>query len=297
MKEISNRKLIKLLKDRLAQVEAMQQENSSLLKQLDKLNQKLLESEEFKSHFISNVTNEIINPFASVIGLSQAIMALRGDELKKAPEMASLIYDESAFLDFQLGNIFAAARIEAGEVFPEVSSVSVGKLIDEVAGQQKHQLEKKELKLQINAPVGEALKKSFYFKTDREKLKLVLLNLLNNAIKFSSKGKHIYLSYNMQNDGLIFMIQDEGQGIDEVNLKRIFDRFHRVNKNINSLNPGNGLGLSVVQGLLYVLNAKMDIDSEVGKGTRISVIIPGMKGSVVSEDENGLFGDADGEVF
>ncbi len=296
MKEISNRQLIKLLKERLANTAEMEKENNSLLKQVDKLNRKLLESEAFKSHFISNVTNEIINPFASVSGLSKAIMNLKGDELKNAPEMAALIYEESKFLDFQLGNIFAAARIESGVIQPEPSTLSVGQVLHEVVERFKYEIDKKQLQVIVEAPVGKALKKSFYFRTDYDKLKLILLNLLSNAIKFSTNGKQINLAYGFTEDRLEVTVRDEGQGIRKEELDRIFDRFHRTNKNINSLNPGNGLGLSVVEGLLYVLNGSIDVKSEEGKGTTIKIELPEISASSVSEDEDGLF-ETDEEIF
>ena len=296
MKEISNRQLLKLLKDRLAKTAEMEKENNTLLKQVDKLNRKLLESEAFKSHFISNVTNEIINPFASVSGLSKAIMNLKGDELKNAPEMAALIYEESKFLDFQLGNIFTAARIESGVIHPEPSTFSVGQVVNEVIEIFRYEIDKKQLEVIIEAPVGKALTKSFYFKTDYDKLKLILLNLLSNAIKFSANGKQINLSYGLNKDQLELTVRDEGQGIRKEELDRIFDRFHRTNKNINSLNPGNGLGLSVVEGLIYVLNGNIDVKSEEGKGTTIKIELPEISAPSVSEDEDGLF-ETDEEIF
>ncbi len=298
MKELSNNRLITILKERLAQAKSLEQENHMLLKKVDELNQKLLESEAFKSHFISNVTNEIINPFASVSGLSRAIMALQGDELKKAPDMAALIYEESILLDFQLGNIFAAARIESGVIFPEVSTISVGQLIEETVEKFRHAIDKKRLHISVEAPVGEALKKSFYFKTDRDKLKQILLNLLDNAIKFSDSGKQIHITYSLNAGRLEITVGDEGQGIKHDELERIFDRFHRANKNINSLNPGNGLGLSVVEGFLYVMNGKIEVKSKEGKGTKIKIEIPEIQDNTFSEDEDGLFEpDEDDEIF
>jgi len=297
MKELSNQQLIKLVKEGLKKLEAFQNENISLHKQVEDLNEKLIESEALKSHFISNVTNEIVNPFASVLGLSQNIMHLKGEELSKAPDLAALIYDESAFLDFQLGNIFAAARIEAGEMIPEIGPVDVERLLEEIVKKLSHEIEKKQLIIKIERPSGEALIKSQHFNTDHDKLKLALLNLFSNAVKFSAENSQIIVAFNLENDQLVLTITDEGIGMSDKELKRIFDRFHRLNRTINSVNPGNGLGLAVVEGLLYVLNAQIEIKSASGKGTQIVVFVPEISQAQASVDEDGLFNEEDEELF
>jgi signal transduction histidine kinase len=94
------------------------------------VNAKLAESESLKSHFISNITNEIVNPFTSIVVLSKNILSVKEGDWDKVKRMASLIHSEAFNLDFQLKNIFAAAEIEAGELFMEVSNVKVDLLIE-----------------------------------------------------------------------------------------------------------------------------------------------------------------------
>jgi len=85
-----------------------------------------------KSHFISNITNEIINPFTSILGLSRAILSVDKENWKKVISMVALIHSEAFHLDFQFRNIFVAAKIEAGEIFPEIFNVDIRNLIDSV---------------------------------------------------------------------------------------------------------------------------------------------------------------------
>ncbi len=294
MNNINNKQLLQLLKQKLNALEKLEKQNDEFNRQLKILNGKLQESENFKSHFISNVTNEIINPFSSVMGLSKSIMNLKSKDLIKAPALASLIYSEAAFLDFQLSNIFAAAKIEAGEIAVESSTVNVQDVIESAIRKLKHEIDKKKLNVNIDVEINEGSEKLYYFKTDHEKLQLIIVNLLSNAIKASEEKQYVYIKAQLKNEKLILSITDNGCGIGNKELKRIFDRFHRINSNINSLNPGNGLGLSVVKGLIDILEGDISIDSTTGKGTVVTFIIP--ENSEAKEVfDSDLFGDMEEE--
>jgi signal transduction histidine kinase len=256
-------------KDMQQQIEQLQEANKQLLKQIDDLNKKLVESETFKSHFLSNVTNEIVNPFASVMGLSHQIMELKKGGLQKAAELAGLIFSEAATLDFQLHNIFMAARLEAGEEKPELSEINLQELVEEMVGKIKHEADKKRevFRLDIDSATVSIV-------SDREKLGLILLNLLSNAVKFSDSGKNIAVRVQLKAGNLTIEIEDEGMGMTKEEIERIFDRFHRSDPVIQSITPGSGLGLAVAEGLLFILNGKADIDSLPGKGTTVRIFLP-----------------------
>ena len=256
-------------KDMQKQIEQLQEANKRLLKQIAVLNKKLVESETFKSHFLSNVTNEIVNPFASVMGLSRQIMELKKGDLQKAPELAGLIFSEAATLDFQLYNIFMAARLEAGEEKPELSEINLRELVEEMVNKIKHEADKKGIIFLLDvAPAAVSIV------SDRKKLGLILLNLLSNAVKFSGSGKNITVRVQLKTGNLTIEIEDEGMGMTKEEVERIFDRFQRSDPVIQSITPGSGLGLAVVEGLLFILNGKADIDSLPGKGTTVRITLP-----------------------
>ncbi len=255
--------------DMQQQIEQLQETNKQLLKQIDDLNKKLVESETFKSHFLSNVTNEIVNPFASVMGLSRQIMVLKKGDLQKASELAGLIFSEAATLDFQLHNIFMAARLEAGEEKPELSEINLRELVEEMVGKIKYEADKKGETFRLNIDSA-----AVSVVSDREKLGLILLNLLSNAVKFSDSGKNITIRVQLKAGNLTIEIKDEGIGMTKEEIERVFDRFHRADPVIQSITPGSGLGLAVVEGLLFILNGKADIDSLPGKGTIVRIFLP-----------------------
>jgi signal transduction histidine kinase len=293
--KITDELLIEELKKRFEEKKRSLDELEKLAGELKEVNQKLADSESLKSHFISNITNEIVNPFTSIVILSKNILSVKEGDWDKVKRMANLIYSEAFNLDFQLKNIFAAAEIEAGELFMEISNVKIDLLIQALLDSFLPETEKKQLHFEfIKETPNDG---DFVFKIDSEKLKLILSNLVDNAIKFSKNNKIVIRRWT-QDRNLFISVRDFGIGISEHNQKIIFDRFKRLDSGINSLNRGHGLGLSINKALLDFLDGRIDIQSKKNEGTIFTVCIPEAKdeADAFSEDGNELiFGDD--EVF
>ena len=266
------------------ETEQLRRENRQLLEQVELLNQKLMESEAFKSHFLSNVTNEIVNPFSSIIGLSEQIMHLNQKDCSRAAELAALIYAEASSLDFQLHNIFMAARLEAGEEIPEPAKINLADWANREIEKIKHEAAQK--KIHISFQQDENCNT---FVSDRNKLSLILLNLLSNAVHFSNEGKTVELKLYCRKGNLVLVVKDEGMGMTQQEKERIFDRFHRANPRIQSVSPGSGLGLAVVEGLLFLLNGKIEVDTAPGRGTTITVTVPEMNPEEIAFEDDLFF--------
>jgi len=273
------------------ETERLREENHRLLAEIEALNQKLMDSEAFKSHFLSNVTNEIINPFASVIGLSQQIMTIYKQTCPEAAELAALIYAEASSLDFQLRNIFVAARLEAGEEIPEPSRITVEETLREILKKTEQEADKKNIRISLTTDNACPV-----FVTDKNKLDLILLNLLSNAIHFSESGKKVDVTTLCSDNHLVIIVKDEGIGMTEEEKGRIFDRFHRANPRIQSVSPGSGLGLAVVEGLLFLLNGTIEVETAPGAGTTIKVTLPAMDIRDTTPDDVLFFNDEDDET-
>ncbi|MEE4196754.1 MAG: HAMP domain-containing sensor histidine kinase [Bacteroidales bacterium] len=294
MSELTDQELIDELKKRFDQNKKSLQEVQELNTELKKVNKKLEESEALKSHFISNITNEIINPFASILALSKNILSVEKENWKKVISMVSLIYSEAFNLDFQLRNIFVAAKIEAGEIFPEILNVDVKQLLESVIDSFKYECKKKKIRLELQFVIATTEEKPFFFKTDPEKLRLIISNLVSNAVKFSYEDNRVVIKCWLNEDKqLQAFVQDFGTGISNENQKIIFDRFKRLDSGINSINRGHGLGLSINKALLDLLNGTIEIESEHGKGARFTITIPEIQSDIsgFAFDGNELFFD------
>ena len=299
MSRLSDQELIEELQKRFDENGRTIQELKELTEELKVVNKKLEESEALKSHFISNITNEIINPFTSILGLSRNILAVKKEDWKRVISMVALIHSEAFNLDFQLRNIFVAAKIEAGEIYPEILNVDLGNMVRSVIESFKIEAKKKSLELEFNFDMLPEKNNNVYFKTDPEKLKLAIANLVSNSIKYSNEDSKVVVSvWKSEDENVNFSVQDFGQGISDANQKIIFDRFKRLDSGINSLNRGHGLGLSINKAVIDLLQGSIDVKSELGKGATFTLSIPEAKTNIAgfSADGNEFLFDED-EVF
>jgi signal transduction histidine kinase len=268
MYEMSDNELLEELKrrrptmfDDISRVEKL--ENT-----ISELNKKLRESESLKTNFISSVSNEIVNPFASILALCTEIVLLNNKDWEKIKMLISMIYTESFFLNFQFKNIFAAAEIEAGEITLELKDVKSTKFVESIFTFFESETTKRNISIQKERF------DDFTFKTDPSKLNIILLNLVGNAIKFSHNNKHVTVKLYQEDNHFVFSIKNEGTSISEDEKKTMFNRFSRNNTKIGSIYRGNGLGLSVVNAMLELLGGALSFESKLSIGTTFVIRIP-----------------------
>ncbi|MDH5397675.1 MAG: HAMP domain-containing histidine kinase [Cyclobacteriaceae bacterium] len=268
--ELTDEQLIKELNTRFENNHKLIEEQKDLMGQLEKMNEKLLISEKVQSMFLSNIRNEINNPLTSIMGLANELKEHHKDN-EKFHKKADLIFTEGFLLEFQLSNIFIAAEMEAGETTPNIVNVDIDKLIDSTFESYRHLLDKKNMKYkyQSNIPGGES------FKTDAEKFKTIICNLLMNAIEFSPQGSKVEIITLLNEDRLLEVkIIDEGVGIPEDSLQIIFDRFVQLDTGSTKMHLGHGIGLSVVKSLLEFMEGSIELSSKVNHGSAFTIHLP-----------------------
>lgn len=288
---MKNNELLDEIKTRFNELNKLEKINNELNDKLISLNDKLKESEKLKTNFISNVMNELVNPFSSILGLSENIMHLEDPDLQQSKKIASMIYNEAFNIDFHLSNIFTAARIEAGELSLFITNVDIVKLIKNLVSDNKYKIEKQKLKVTVNTLTGKEMESLSHFKTDNEKIKIIFNNLLNNAIKYSPEGKTIKINVSFENGTLAASFTDEGKGFPVDKINEIFDRFKQLNSSVHNLNPGQGLGLSVVKALIDLLDGQIAASSD-QKGSTFTIKLPEME-----TDETGSSADLNEMLF
>ena len=228
MDKLTDDELIRELRIRMIEKTAALEELKTLNEKLWAVNKKLEESEALKSHFISNITNEIVNPFASILGLSKNILLVKKENWKKVFSMVAMIHSEAFSLDFQLKNVFAAAKIESGEVYPEIGKVDIQNLVKSVTESFRIETQKKKVTLEQVFAFQEGDDDIFFFKTDPEKLKLILSNLINNALKFSFDNSPVTVKAWSEMKALFISVHNHGVDISKDYQHTIFDRFERI---------------------------------------------------------------------
>ncbi|OYT17007.1 MAG: histidine kinase [Bacteroidetes bacterium 4572_77] len=248
----------------------LKEENDYLNQQLSKLNKKLQDSDAFKSHFISNITNEIVNPFSSILGLSQSILKLDKEKIGQIHSMTKLIFNEAFDLDFQLQNIFAAAKVESGEINVELSSINPVLFLKEIIEDLRFKSEKK---LQyMNFSYEKDIPSNLVI--DQEKLSLIIKNILSNAIIYGHEKSEITIEMRCTNKELDISIKNKGSLLNNEEIEEIFDRFLKLDKSINSINQGHGLGLSISKAYIELLNGKIKVNSSKTEGNCFRITVP-----------------------
>ncbi|MDP2336567.1 MAG: HAMP domain-containing sensor histidine kinase [Bacteroidota bacterium] len=256
------------------QVSQLKIENEELARSLYKVNEKLRDSERLKGHFISNITNEIVNPFASVLALAENLKQLKEGEMPQAHRMADLIFEEAFHLDFQLKNIFAAALIEAGKEEFKFTAINLNLLSDHICQYFQTLLNKRNIRLSVSFTDELKMERPLSFASDKEKLDLILKNLISNSIKYSPEGSVIDLEFVLGKGKLSMEVSDHGKGINPDDRIVIFDRFKQLEEKINSINTGHGLGLSIVQAYTEMLGGEVSLNDNFEGGIRAMVSIP-----------------------
>lgn len=259
--------LIEELRERFDEKRRAIHDLRELTGKLESINRKLHDSERLKSHFLSNIRNEINNPLTAIMGFAY--------QLKSGPVSAEqalrngrLIYDEAFELSFQLENIFVAAGLEAGQESPSPEELDVALVLAEAVAEMEHRIHEKGI--EISCSSIEALP----FLIDRRFLLIILRNLIANAVEFSPRWGNVGIEATVDEGVLRIAICDRGPGIEPADQGTVFDRFRQLDSGSSKKHRGHGLGLSICRELAGLCGGSIEIDSAPGRGSVFSLVIP-----------------------
>jgi PAS domain S-box-containing protein len=252
----------------------LNKELTESLNQIQKMNAELIiakvkaeESDKLKTAFLANMSHEIRTPMNAIFGFSQLLLQ---EELSEAKlkRFIQIINTNSQQLLSVISDIIDISKIESGLITIDSELVGVNELMVELFDSYNDIANLKKLKLHYLVEYSEA---RIQIKTDRNRIKQILCNLLNNALKFTKQGE-IRFGYTVKEAFIEFFVTDTGIGIDANDHTLIFQRFRQVVN--DQLNSGNGLGLSISKALTEKLGGHMSLESEPGKGSTFTFTIP-----------------------
>ena len=258
---------IKELKERFDSNESELKGLRELAGELEQANSKLMESEKLKSHFLSNLKNELNNPLASLISLSRELIDVK-DEVER-DSISAMIYYESLSLDFQLKNILAAAELEAGGTKLRRTIVDVGMLIEDCLSSFIPMIKEKCLEVIKDFP-----EEGIHLNTDADKLYQIILNLLSNAVVFNRDYGRLIIRSEVADSRFIISVTDDGIGIAQEYHEMIFDRFRELYMGTTKKFKGHGLGLSVAKAMADHLDGEISVESRPAKGSKFTYTMP-----------------------
>lgn len=250
-----------ILQEALQELERSQRDLSEALDKERQLN-------EIKSRFVSMASHEFRTPLSTVLS-SAALLSryTQPDEQDRRDKHIRRIKDSVKHLNTLLEDFLSLGKLEEGKVMAEPGPFNVKEFLDEVV-EEMRPLAKKGQQIEFGYSGSDG------FVSDKRLLKNILINLLSNAIKFSPEGATVLLqATHAENGGLTLSVKDDGIGISEEDQQHLFSSFFRGGNAVNI--EGTGLGLHIVKRYADLLQGSVKLESVLGKGTRITLELPG----------------------
>lgn len=224
-----------------------------------------------KSEFLTNMSHELRTPLNSIMGFAQVIRdGMIGSITDEQKEYLTDILESSKHLLKLINEILDLSKIEAGKTELELIEFNLMELIEESLSMFKEKALRHNINVSYN--IEEGIENII---ADRVKIKQVILNLLGNAMKFTPDGGSIMLMAERSGKDFIEVsITDTGAGISENDLKLLFQPFSQLESVITKKHPGTGLGLNISKRLIELHGGKIWAESEIGKGSRFTFVIP-----------------------
>ena len=225
--------------------------------------------EEIRKDFVANVSHELRTPISSIKGYAETLLDGKVDNAEHLKEFLNIIYQDSNRLASLIDDILDLSRIESGKMSMEFGPVDISPIVNRCINILDKAAKDKSISVILNIP-GKLSKVT----GDNNRLSQVILNLLDNAIKYTPEGRSITISAACKEGAVQVDVSDTGIGISEKDLPRIFERFYRVDKARSRELGGTGLGLSIVKHIVQAHNGQVWVRSTLGQGSTFSFTIP-----------------------
>ncbi len=240
------------------------------MRQIEEAAERMKELNELKSNFVATVSHELRTPLTSITAYVQTLMRYLGsDNIEMQREFLTVVNEESNRLAALIDAILDLSRLEAGKSKIRREEFDAVELVHETAAILKPSSEKKGMEILAMPESGE-----MPIEADRDLIKQALLNLAGNAVKFTSDSGTVTICVEDEGGLLRFSVRDTGIGIPETELAKIFERFYQVDSSATRQFGGSGLGLAISKAIVEWHSGKIEVNSEVGKGSDFSFTLP-----------------------
>jgi two-component system phosphate regulon sensor histidine kinase PhoR len=224
--------------------------------------------ERVRSEFVANVSHELRTPLTAIKGYAEALRDGGLREPARAEEFVEVIQRHAERLRALIEDLLDLAAVEQGEARLTLASVRARDAVSQAeavirpAAQRRGQT----LVTEIPEDLPDLL-------ADKDRLAQVLINLLDNAVKFTPEGGRITVSGSRGSDGMILSVSDTGPGIPPSEIDRIFERFYRVDRSRDRREGGTGLGLAIARHLVQAMGGRIEVESVPGRGTTFRIVL------------------------
>ena len=231
-----------------------------------------IQLESIRNEFFGNISHEFKTPLNIILGIVQLIdKNIELDNISKENLIRHVdIMKQNSYRLLRLvNNLIDISRIDIGYYNLQPSNYNIVKVIEDITLSIAEYVKHKKINLIFNTDVEEIT-----LACDPDKIERVMLNLLSNAIKYTDDNGDIYVSLNKVNEDVVVSVKDSGVGIPNDKLELIFDRFGQANDILSRRCEGSGIGLSIVKSIVEMHGGKIEVFSEIGKGSEFVFNIP-----------------------
>jgi two-component system phosphate regulon sensor histidine kinase PhoR len=225
--------------------------------------QDLKKAAKYRQEFLADVSHELKTPIFAAQGFVHTLLDNPEEDLEIRMKFLEKAAKSLDGLDNLVQDLLTVSQIETGAIKIEKKKINLRPLIEEIFEQVEAKAKKREVKVKLIAPKGD-----IQVKADTQRISQVILNLVVNAIKYGKEKGLVQIIINEKKKAYTISVVDNGPGIPEEHLHRIFERFYRVDKSRAKNSGGTGLGLSIVKHIVQAHNSKISVQSEENKGTR-----------------------------
>jgi signal transduction histidine kinase len=252
----------------IAHLTSVALENARLVEELTRANQ-------IKSEFVSTMSHELRTPLSVILGYTDVLR----DDLQEREQQRTLDRIRSSGMELldMIETTLDLNRLEAGKDPAHVTAVEVAGLLDELASEFAAFGARPDTVLRWDTPAP------FTLWTDRRKLKIILKNLVGNALKFTPAGE-IAVHCRREATGCVFQVRDTGIGIDPTQVQHVFEMFRQADGSDSRAHGGVGLGLYITRRLVTLLGGEIRLESVLGQGTTFEVTVPDRPEATASQD-------------
>lgn len=231
----------------------------------NEMKKEILDTEQMRKEIVANVSHELRTPLTSIIGFIKGILdgVITKDEEEK---YLSIAYEEANRLKELTKDIVDVAKLESGNMKLNKETFVLNNLVHDVYIELEDMVKEKNLDF-----ILEEKDKDIEINADKSRIRQVLINILNNSVKFTDKGE-IVLTIEKSNGKAKITVKDTGIGIQKDKISYLFNKFYTANDYGNATS-GAGLGLNIVKTIIDMHNGSVNIESEVNKGTTVTVIL------------------------
>ncbi|MEN3330767.1 MAG: two-component system, OmpR family, phosphate regulon sensor histidine kinase PhoR [Blastocatellia bacterium] len=236
---------------------------------------------QMKSDFVSNVSHELRTPLASIRVFGEFLKLGRVKDTAKMREYGEYIETESRRLTQLINNILDFSRIESGQKSYHFYPTDIGELVADTLKVFEVRLKQDEFTIHFEAAANLPR-----VAVDADAMTQALVNLLDNAVKYSGASRDITLRLDQRDEWVTIAVSDNGVGIPEEDQEKVFERFHRVSTGLVHDVKGSGLGLAIVKHIVEAHGGKVAIESRPGRGATFTIHLPALNDAGIERDTN-----------